>query len=104
MLRDGEIALLPDAGGLAAISDVAHQLRLLSVPVIRTEPDEERQHETVMATQADCRSCGSAGVSAPRSPPGRATGGQMTLLVHTARALEEDERRRIDRFVATLGR
>ena len=48
MLRDGEIALLPTDGGLAAIDEVAHDLGLVSVGVIRGEADGERQQRTVI--------------------------------------------------------
>ena len=48
MLRDGEIAVLPDDGGLDAISDVAHSLGLTSVPVIRVRGRRRRQQRTVI--------------------------------------------------------
>jgi hypothetical protein len=37
MLHDGEIALLPDDGGLEAINHVAHDLDLASVALVRGE-------------------------------------------------------------------
>lgn len=104
MLRDGEIALLPDAGGLEAISGVAHDLSLSGVLVIRSETDPERQQRTVME-YADSLPlvwvADAFGSDAVRWARDR---GPMTLLVHTGESLDDELRRRIDRFVATLGR
>jgi hypothetical protein len=104
MLRDGEIAVLPDAGGLDAISDVAHSLGLTSVPVIRSETDGDRQQRTVIdyaETLPLVWVSESFGQDAVRWAHDR---GPMTLLVQAGGPLTDEERRRIDRFVATLGR
>ena len=104
MLREGEIALLPDEGGLAAINDVAHDLGLASVPLVRGEDSPERQEETVMAYAGSLpivwvgAGFGDAATAWARDR------GPMTLLVTAAAPLSEEERRRIERFVATLGR
>jgi hypothetical protein len=104
MLGDGEIALLADDGGLAAINEVAHTLGLISVPLVRSEGMVERQHEAVMA-YADrlplvwvCENFSETVTAWAR------TRGPMTLLVEATGPLSEDQRRRIDRFVAILGR
>lgn len=104
MLRDGEIALLPDDGGLDAISEVAHALGLASVPVIRGEADVEQQQSTVTDY---ARSLPLVWVGERFSPASTAWArerGPMTLLVQTGGPLTEEDRRRIERFVATLGR
>jgi hypothetical protein len=104
MLRDGEIALLPGDGGLAAIDEVAHTLGLVSVAVIRGEPDAAHQERTVMDYAQALPLiwvAGNFGQAAVRWAHDR---GAMTLLVQTDGPLSDDERRRIDRFVATLGR
>jgi hypothetical protein len=104
MLREGEIALLPDEGGLKAINDVAHDLGLPSVPVVRGEDSPELQEETVMAHAGNLpivwvsAGFGDAAASWARDR------GPMTLLVTADAPLSEEERRRIERFVATLGR
>ncbi len=49
MLQDGEIALLAGDGGLEAINGVAHDLGLVSVPLVRGEDSGQRQEQTVMA-------------------------------------------------------
>lgn len=104
MLREGEIALLPDEGGLKAINDVAHDLGLPSVPLVRGEDSPERQEETVMAHAGNLpivwvsAGFGDAAVAWARDR------GPMTLLVTADAPLSEEERRRIERFVATLGR
>jgi hypothetical protein len=104
MLGDGKIALLVDDGGFAAINEVAHTLGLISVPLLRREETVDRQGETVMAhagrlplvwVGADFSETVTAWASA--RPP-------MTLLVEATGPLAEAERRRIDRFVAILGR
>jgi hypothetical protein len=104
MLREGEIALLPADGGLAAIDEVARALDAVSVAVVRGEPDAERQEGTVMEYAEALPLvwvAASFGEAATRWAHDR---GPMTLLVQTDLPLSDDERRRIDRFVATLGR
>lgn len=104
MLHDGEIALLADSGGLSAVNEVAHSLELVSIAVVRGERSAERQEETVMA-YAD--SLPLVWVAAEFSEAARDWArdrGPMTLLVAADAPLSDEERRRIDRFVATLGR
>lgn len=104
MLREGEIALLPADGGLAAIDDVARALDAVSVAVVRGEPDAERQERTVIE-YAEALPLVWVGASFSETATQWAHDrGPMTLLVQTDRPLSDDERRRIDRFVATLGR
>jgi hypothetical protein len=104
MLREGEIALLADDAGVAAINAVAHELGLVSVPLLRGEKTLELQHDTVM-TYAEALPLVWVGdeFGATVTDWARARG-PMTLLVETNGALSDDQRRRIDRFVATLGR
>jgi hypothetical protein len=104
MLREGEIALLPADGGLAAVDDVAHALDAVSVAVVRGEPDAERQERTVIE-YAEALPLVWVGASFSETATRWAHDrGPMTLLVQTDGPLSDDERRRIDRFVATLGR
>lgn len=104
MMREGEIALLPTDGGLAAIDTVAHDLGLVSVVVIRGEADDERQQRTVI-DYAQALPLIWVGESFDESTKQWARDrGPMTLLVQAGGRLSEEERRRIDRFVATLGR
>lgn len=104
MLRDGEIALLVDDGGLDAISAVAHALEATAVRVLRREATAELQERTVIAHAASLPLIWIGtpfGESARRWARER---GPMTLLVEVDAALSAEERRRIDRFVALLGR
>jgi hypothetical protein len=104
MLRDGEIALLADAGGLDAINDVAHSLERISIAIIRGEPDAERQQSAVIA-YAESLPLIWIGQTFGESATGWARDrGPMTLLIQAGGPLSDEERRRIDRFVATLGR
>lgn len=104
LLEEGEVALLADAGGLEAVNQVAHALALPSIALVRGEPDAARQEETVIAY---AESLPLVWVAAGFSESARAWArerGPMTLLVPADGRLTDEERRRIDRFVATLGR
>ncbi len=104
MLAEGEIALLADDGGLNAIDQVAHELGLISVPVIRGERTPQQQERTVIAYADSLPLVWVADAFDDETARWAHERGPMTLLVQTDRPLSDDERRRIDRFVATLGR
>lgn len=104
MLRDGEIALLADGGGLEAINDVAHALGLVSVALVRGEESAGRQEETVIAYAEGLPLVWIAATFSDRAATWARDRGPMTLLVAADAPLTDEERRRIDRFVATLGR
>jgi hypothetical protein len=103
MLREGEVALLGDEG-LEAVNGVAHELGLVSISLIRNERSATLQDRTVInyATSlplvwvADGFSDDVSAWARDRGP--------MTLLSASTGALDDEERRRIDRFVAILGR
>ena len=104
MLADGEIALLRNDGGLDAIDVIAHELGLFSVPVIRGEQTRHEQEQTVIAYTAALPLVWVAAGFEDETTSWARDRGPMTLLIDTAEPLSDDERRRIDRFVATLGR
>lgn len=104
MLRDGEIALLADAGGLEAVSEVAHALGSLSIPLVRREATAAAQEETVMGYAAAMPLVWVADSFSDAARAWARERGPMTLLVAADAPLSAEERRRIDRFVATLGR
>jgi hypothetical protein len=104
MLREGEIALLTASSDLAEVSDVAHALELVSVAVIRAEASAAAQEETVIAYAEGLPVIWVAPEFSDRVGAWARERGPMTLLVACAGPLPEAERRRIDRFVATLGR
>jgi hypothetical protein len=104
MLREGEIALLPGDGGLRAIDDVALALDAVSIAVVRGESDAERQERTVMEYAQGLPLVWVGASFSELAARWAHDRGPMTLLVETADPLSDDERRRIDRFVATLGR
>jgi hypothetical protein len=104
MLGDGKIGLLADRGGLAAINELAHTLGLISVSIVRGEETVERQQETVMA-YADRLPLVWVDEYFSETVTAWARGrGPMTLLVQATGPLAEGERRRVERFVAMLGR
>ena len=104
MLRDGEPALLPDAGEMSAIDAVAQQLDLLTVRVVRREATQEKQEQTVIAHAGSLPCVWVARNFSAAAREWATDRGQMTLLVEVSGALSDEERRRIDRFVALLGR
>jgi hypothetical protein len=104
MLRDGDVALLVDEHGLEGINRVAHALDAETVSVVRTEPAPERQDRTVMAHAG---ALPLVWLGHAFSDPVRAWArdrAPMTLLVEVDGPLPADERARIERFVALLGR
>lgn len=104
LLEEGEIAVLADAGGLDAITALAHALDLVTVPVLRAEQTPAEQEATVMA-YADGKPLvwigGSFSEDARRWAQRR---GPMTLLLEAGGPLSEEERKRVERFVVILGR
>ncbi len=104
MLRDGEIALLADDGGLDAINEIAHTLGLISIPVVRREQTSERQQATVIAYAGRLPLVWVGADFTQAVIAWAHDRGPMTLLVEASGPLSVDERRRIDRFVAILGR
>jgi hypothetical protein len=104
MLQDGEIALLAGDGGLAAVNAVAHDLGLASVPLVRGEDSVARQEQTVMAYAEHLPLVWVAAAFGDGATAWARDRGPMTLLVAAGESLSEEERRRIERFVATLGR
>lgn len=104
MLSQGEIALLLDGGDLDAISAVAHTLGLVTMPVMRREATAQAQEQTVMEHAATMPLVWVADGFSETVRGWARDRGPMTLLVHTDGALPESERRKIERFVASLGR
>ena len=104
MLEEGEVAMLADDGGLDAITALAHELDMVTVPVLRAEGTSEQQEATVMAYAAAkplvwiAPSFGAAAVDWARKR------GPMTLLVESGGPLPDDERKRVERFAVILGR
>ena len=104
MLQEGEIALVADAGGLDAVNDVARVLELPSIALVRGEQDASRQEQTVIAYAGSLPLVWVAPGFSESARRWARERGPMTLLVAAGGPLTDDERRRIERFVATLGR
>jgi hypothetical protein len=103
-LRDGEVALLVDDGGLEAINVAAHALDLVTVSIVRSEETDAAQAQTVIAFAG---SLPLVWVATDFSEAVRAWGRErlpMTLLIQTGDSLPDDERGRIARFLALLAR
>lgn len=104
LLAEGELALLAGAGGLDELTAVAHALDRVSVPLLRTETSAAEQERTV---QTYAGSFPLVWIATGFSDDARRWArdrGPMTLLVEADGPLSEDERKRVERFVATLGR
>lgn len=104
MLREGEVALLPQPDGLVAVDAVARALELFSIAVIRGEATPAAQEETVMAFAGTLPLVWVAADVGAAARAWARDRGPMTLLVAADGGLPVPERRRIDRFLATLGR
>jgi hypothetical protein len=103
MLEEGEVALLA-SDGLDAINQVAHELGQIAVVLLRTEASREQQDRAVMAYAG---SLPLVWVAADFSDDARTWAqarGPMTLLSEADGSVGGAERRRIDRFLAILGR
>jgi hypothetical protein len=104
LLRQGEMALALDAGELDVIDAVARALDRPAVAVLR-------RGSTAAAAEASVREF-AAGLALVWIAPAFGDDARawardrapMTLLVEHDGSLSEQERRRIERFVASLGR
>lgn len=104
MLEQGEIAVLADAGGLDAITALAHALDLVTVPVLRAERTPEQQEATVIAYAAAKPLVWIAPSFSEQATAWAHRRGPMTLLVEAEGSLSDEERKRIERFAVILGR
>jgi hypothetical protein len=103
MLREGEVALLASEG-IEAVNETAHALDQATIAVLRSEPTGERQDQTVMAYAGSLPLVWVADGFSDEVTAWARDRGPMTLLVEAGGPLPDDQRRRIDRFVAILGR
>jgi hypothetical protein len=104
MLEEGEVALLVDGGGLDAITALAHELDMITVPVLRAERTREEQEATVMTYAASKPLVWIAAAFGETATEWAHKRGPMTLLVESAGPLTDDERKRVERFAVILGR
>ncbi len=104
MLTDGHVSLLIDDGGIDAISDAAHALGAEAVTVLRHEATQELQEATVRKHTHGLPIIWIGKSFSDDARKWATSRGQMTLLVETDGPLSEEERGRISRFAAMLGR
>jgi hypothetical protein len=104
LLREGEIALLVDHGGIGAINSAAHALGLATIPVVRAEETAAAQEQTVIDYAATLPVVWVAAQFSESTRAWATDRRPMTLLVQADGALAEDARSRIERFVGWLGR
>lgn len=104
MLIEGELALLADGDGLAAINAVAHALKAVTVSLVRAEQDDAAQERTVIAFAGSLPLVWVGKSFSESARKWAHDRGPMTLLVEVDGGLPEEDRRRIERFVALLGR
>ena len=104
MLREGEVALRSGDGGLEAIDGVAHTLALPAVLVVRGGDSPQAQEQTVIDFAGELPLVWVSPAFSERARRWAHDRGAMTLLVETDQELSHDERARIGRFVALLGR
>ena len=87
MLRDGEVALLVDDGGLDAVNAVAHRLDAPTVRVVRSEDTAGAQEDTVIAYAASLPLVWIAPGFSDDARRWARDRGPMTLLVDTRAGL-----------------
>ncbi len=104
MLQEGELALLADDGGLAAITALAHTLDLVVVPVLRAEQTPAQQEATVIAYAEAKPLVWIAPSFSDEATRWAHQRGPMTLLLEADGPLSEEERKRVERFAMILGR
>ena len=104
MLRDGEVALLPDESGLDGIDRVAHSLGNETVLLVRREQSPVEQDRVVIAYAAALPLVWLAGHFSDSVRTWARDRAPMTLLVEAEGGLSDDDRGRVERFVALLGR
>ena len=103
MLEEGEVALLA-SDGLDVINQVAHELGQITITLLRTERDPEQQDVAVMAYADTLPLVWVAAGFSDEVSRWAHERGAMTLLSAAEGPLGGEERRRIDRFLAILGR
>ena len=103
MLEEGEVALL-SSEGLDAVERLAHELDQRAIVLVRTEQSRELQDQTVMAYAETLPLVWVASDFSDAARSWAHDRGPMTLLSAADGPLGDDERRRIDRFLAILGR
>lgn len=104
LLTDGHVSLLADDGGIEAISDAAHALGAEAVTVLRTEPTPALQEATVRKHAHGLPIIWIGTSFSDEARTWATDRGQMTLLVESDGALSDEERGRISRFAALLGK
>ncbi len=104
LLGDGQLVLSAGPGGLDAVDRVLHALDFWTANVVRTEADAQAQEDTVMALAGGLALVWIAPTFSDRARTWAQARAPMTLLVEVDRTLPEVERRRIERFLALLGR
>ena len=104
MLEEGELALLADGGGIDAVTELAHTLDLVVVPVLRAEQTPEQQEATVRSYAESKPLIWIAPAFSESSTRWARQRGPMTLLIESGGLLADDERKRVERFAMILGR
>ncbi len=103
-LRDGEVALLVDNGGLEAVNTAARALGQLAVSVVRREADLAAQEQTVIEFTGSLPLIWVTDEFSESARSWAHDRGPMTLLICAEGVLSEEERTRIGRFVTLLAR
>jgi hypothetical protein len=103
-MRDGEVALLVDQGGLEAVNAAARALGQLAVSVLRREADPEAQEQTVIEFAGSLPLIWVTDEFSQHARSWAHDRGPMTLLIAAESILSEEERARIGRFVTLLAR
>lgn len=103
-LREGDVALLVDEGGLEAINAAAHMLGQVTVSIVRSEDTAGQQEQTVIAFAGPLPLVWIGTRFSESAQAWARDRGPMTLLIETVGPLPSEQRARIGRFLALLAR
>lgn len=103
-LREGEVVLLADDGGLEAIAAAARALEQPAVSLLRSETDATEQERTVIDFAQTLPLIWVGAAFSERARRWAHDRGPMTLLLEASGGLDDDQRARIGRFVTLLSR
>ena len=104
ILTEGHVSFLIDAGGVDAISAVAHTLGAEAVTVLRHESTPALQETTVRKHAHGLPLVWIGPSFSDEARQWAKDRGQMTLLVENEGPLDDETRGKIARFIAILGR
>lgn len=104
VIQDGEVALALDDRGFDAASEFGHRFGFAALRVLREETSAEEREATVRQYAGDLALIWIAEGFSDEARTWAKARPPMTLLVESGSELESEQQRRIERFIAIIGR